>query len=79
MAYTQAVVAISMIFASTTAAGQTTSASKDPPAKQASQGQPVKYCVETDPFTGSRTFKTECKTKAEWAREGVNVDQLNKH
>jgi hypothetical protein len=79
MPYTQAVVAISMIFASTTAAGQTTSASKDPPAKQASQGQSVKYCVETEPFTGSKISKTECKTKAEWATEGVNVDQLNKH
>jgi len=23
--------------------------------------------------------KTECKTRAEWAKEGVDVDQLVKH
>jgi hypothetical protein len=77
MAYTQAVVAISMILASATAAGQATSASK--PAKAANENQAVKYCVETEPFTGSKIAKTECKTKAEWAAEGVDVDQLNKH
>jgi hypothetical protein len=38
----------------------------------------AKYCVEVEPPTGSRLNMTQCKTRAEWAKEGVDVDQLNK-
>ena len=68
-------VAVSMIFASAAATAPDTSASKKP----ASPDAAVKYCVETEPFTGSKISKTECKTRAEWAKEGVDVDQLAKH
>lgn len=35
-----------------------------------------KYCLEYEDLTGSRVRKQECKTKAQWAREGVNVSEL---
>lgn len=79
MAYIQVGVALSMIFASAAAPASTASTAKNPPAKAASSDQDVKYCVESEPFTGSIISKTECKTRAEWAKEGVDVDQLKKH
>ena len=45
----------------------TTTASADPN---------FKYCIESEPFTGSKVVKTECKTRVQWAKEGVNVDEL---
>jgi hypothetical protein len=79
MAYVEVGVALSMIFASAAAAGSTASTAQNPPAKATSSDQTVKYCVESEPFTGSIISKTECKTRAEWAKEGVDVDQLKKH
>jgi hypothetical protein len=36
-----------------------------------------KYCVqETD--TGTRLNAKECRTKAEWAREGINIEEFVK-
>ena len=38
-----------------------------------------KYCIQYEDYTGSRTgAKQECKTKAQWARKGVQVDRLGK-
>ena len=85
MSYLQVGVALSMIFApasaSATAATANTSAtnpqnSPSPAAAQAKPAKPVKYCVEMEPFTGSRSTTTECMTKEQWAREGVDVDHL---
>ena len=78
MAYIQVGVAVSMILASATAtaAPKTSQAKDQSTTTTASSGQDVKYCMESEPFTGSKVIKTECKTKAEWAKEGVNVDQL---
>ncbi|MFL6731940.1 MAG: hypothetical protein ACJ8EP_06300 [Sphingomicrobium sp.] len=66
---------MSMILASATAAAAPPSAGSKGPSKT-NADQTLKYCVESEPFTGSKVVKTECKTKAEWAKEGVNVDQL---
>jgi hypothetical protein len=33
------------------------------------------YCFQIEPLTGSRIMRTECRTKSEWARLGVDVDQ----
>ena len=33
-----------------------------------------KYCLQYEDTIGSRVRKTECKTKAQWAREGVDID-----
>lgn len=35
--------------------------------------QPKKYCANVIPDTGSRMSKRHCKTKAEWAEEGVDI------
>ena len=38
-----------------------------------------KYCIQYEDYTGSRTgAKMECKTRAQWARQGVQVDKLGK-
>lgn len=76
MAYIQVGVAVTMILASATAAAPKAPDGKDASAKAPATTDQTKYCVESEPFTGSRTIKTECKTRAEWAKEGVNVDQL---
>ena len=33
------------------------------------------YCT-SGTITGSRVVKQECKTKAEWAKEGVDIEDL---
>jgi hypothetical protein len=40
---------------------------------KAKRGANTKYCF-TSGVTGSRIEKQVCKTRAEWAREGVDVD-----
>lgn len=77
MAYIQVGVAVSMILASATAtAAPKTSQVKGQSTTATSADPNLKYCVESEPFTGSKVIKTECKTRADWAKEGVNVDQL---
>jgi hypothetical protein len=70
-------VALSMILlaapvsAADTAAGQ----------KQAGNGAPAKekkYCVQYSDTTGTRVPVRECRTKAEWARDGVQVGKPSK-
>ena len=46
-------------------------------AKSASADQ-KKYCVAYDGVVGSRVTKQECKTKAEWAKDRVDIDKLLK-
>jgi hypothetical protein len=58
------------------AAGATTTQPRPAmPAKAtASAASPnVKYCVDDD-ATGTRIHGRQCKTKAEWAKAGVDVD-----
>lgn len=35
----------------------------------------VKYCLTIEAGTGSRLARSECRTKSQWARLGVNVDK----
>ena len=35
----------------------------------------ARYCLRVDPLTGSRMETIQCKTREEWARLDVNVDQ----
>ena len=37
-----------------------------------------KYCIAYDGIVGSRVTKQECKTKAEWAKDRVDVDKMLK-
>lgn len=43
--------------------------------KTAAQDQ-TKYCIQVEAATGSRINKMECRTRAEWAQLGVDVDQV---
>ena len=44
---------------------------------QAKPAQPKKYCVNVIPDTGSRMARKSCRTKEEWAEEGVDVGSKN--
>lgn len=44
-------------------------------AKHADDGR--KYCIKLEALTGSRLAKRACKTKQEWALEGVDVAAKN--
>lgn len=41
-------------------------------------GKATKYCLTYEGVVGSRVTKTECKTKAQWADRGIDVDDLKK-
>ena len=42
------------------------------------QAQQKRYCLQFDNAVGTRISRTECKTKAQWAREGIEIDKLSK-
>ena len=44
----------------------------------APNARPTKYCIQVQAFTGSRIAKSECETREEWSREGVDVDHPGK-
>ena len=46
------------------------------PAPKASAAVPEKVYCTSGTITGSRVVKTECKTKAQWAKDGVDVNDL---
>ena len=71
MAYALKFVALSVILA--VPAANAAAASPKPKA----QDQP-KYCFQYEQDTGSRINRLECKTRAEWARLGVYVDDSAK-
>lgn len=54
--------------ATNAAAAAAAQASKKPAAETR------KYCVMLEAVTGSRVSRKSCRTKAEWAAEGVDVD-----
>jgi hypothetical protein len=37
-----------------------------------------KYCIAYDNVVGSRVNRQECKTKAEWAKDRVDIDKMLK-
>ena len=73
-----------IFIAARTALGATSPAAaagrQSTPAKEnreaAEKGKPTKYCLAYEKTTGSRIEKTECRTKAEWAEEGIDIDNL---
>ena len=71
MAYAFKFVALSVLLAV-----QATNAVAAPPKAKAQDQQ--KYCFQYEQDTGSRINRIECKTRAEWARIGVYVDDSAK-
>jgi len=51
-------------------------AAADPAKDKAAVQDKTKYCIQIDAMTGSRINKVECRTKAEWAQLGVDIDQV---
>lgn len=37
-------------------------------------GPDTRYCMKVEPLTGSRVERTLCMTRAEWERQGVDLD-----
>ena len=62
------------------AASKTASQEKQPDSMSAADATPAdaKYCIDNNPdeATGSRIYTRECRTKAEWAKRGVDVAEL---
>ena len=56
--------------------GAAPAAAADSAAKKAAAKDQTKYCIQVEPSTGSRISTTECRTKADWASLGVDVDEL---
>ena len=68
--------ALSLVVASASAsAAQTDQRTPAKPAA-ASAAKVDKICIKVAPMTGSRFEKIECKTRSEWARDGINTDEL---
>ena len=51
-------------------------AAQQPATKGQPQAQEKTYCLQLEASTGTRLKSTECKTKKEWADDGVDVDAL---
>lgn len=49
--------------------------SADPKAAAQTSADQKKYCMQYEDTTGSRVRRSECKTKAQWAREGIEIDE----
>lgn len=66
------------VSASVAAAANTPATPGQPQRAEAVKPEAKKYCLTVEPLTGSRVEKTECKTKRQWAWEGIKVDQSAK-
>ena len=64
--------ACALIASQASAAQQAGSAKNRAPAREKT------YCLQFEPDTGSRISRTECKTRKEWSRLGVQIDDLIK-
>jgi len=54
-------------------AGSASAASANP--KKAAAQDQTKYCMQVEASTGSRIIRTQCRTRADWANVGVDVDE----
>jgi hypothetical protein len=83
MAHVSSVFALGIVLATTSTTAVKSPAPGGAPAAAAAaaaagSAQVKKYCIKVEAFTGSRISKSECKSKADWAREGVDVDNPGK-
>jgi hypothetical protein len=58
------------------ATGAVAAEQQRPSATPAAKDSKTIYCMTVEPMTGSRIGKNECHTKAEWARIGVDIDEV---
>jgi hypothetical protein len=67
------IAAAALITAPATAKG-----TDDTPKANKTAASEQKYCIEYEKMTGSRVSRQECRTKKQWAEEGVDVDEMMK-
>jgi hypothetical protein len=72
----QILLAAAMAFIAVPASAANTSAGQKAD-KNAAVDQ-KKYCVSYENIVGSRVTRQECKTKAEWAKDRVDIDKMLK-
>ncbi len=77
MAYKGIVLALSIALVAAPAHPAAAAAAQKP-AKGAAAEDQRKYCIAYDNVVGSRVTRQECKTRREWAREGVDVERMLK-
>jgi len=73
MAHKILIVALSMIAA--TSPLSATSPEPTPTAPAPAGTSETQYCMRVEAVTGTRLETIECWTRAEWAEQGVDVDQ----
>jgi hypothetical protein len=71
------ILALAMAVIAVPASAAADSAAAQKSDKKAAADQ-KKYCVAYDDIVGSRVTRQECKTKAEWAKERVDIDKMLK-
>jgi hypothetical protein len=47
-------------------------------ASSAEARKPLVYCIQYERETGSRLARQQCRTKKQWAQQGVDVDLLTR-
>jgi hypothetical protein len=74
--------ALALLSAPAFAATDRTKADQAPPSSQSADSAASpdhKYCLVSDETaTDTRIHTRECRTKADWARRGVDIDELTK-
>lgn len=46
--------------------------------KPAARSDAKKYCLQYEDLVGSRITKSECRTRQDWAKRGVDLDEYLK-
>ena len=65
-------VGLGLVLAITTAAAAPTTKPADKP------GDQQVYCLKLERMTGSNVDRSGCRTKAEWRKLGIDLDNLDK-
>ena len=73
-----ALIALGAAVLSTPAAAQSSEAPQKRSGEVREAAQEKKYCLQYDKLTGSRVNTQACKTKSEWAKEDVDIDEVLK-
>ena len=73
MALKELILALGTIVAASAASA--TQRGPDPAAGAPAAGPDARYCMRIEAITGSRLEELKCWTRAEWAEQGVDVDE----
>ena len=74
----QIILAAAMAFIAVPASATGNSSDQKSDKNSAASVDNKKYCIAYDNIVGSRVSRQECKTKAEWAKDRVDIDKMLK-